>query len=54
MITVTVLAIVVVLFLAFAALVVRDVFRQTADRPEERWTASDDARVSRLLDAGRR
>jgi hypothetical protein len=51
MITVLALATVVVLFLAFGALVVRDVFRQTADWPEPRWTAADDARVARLLDA---
>jgi hypothetical protein len=54
MITVLVLASVVVAFLAFGVLVVRDVFRQTADRPEPRWSPADDARVARLLDAGRR
>jgi hypothetical protein len=54
MITVLVLATVVVAFVGFGVLVVRDVFRQTADRPEPRWTAADDVRLARLLDAGRR
>jgi hypothetical protein len=54
MITVLVLTTVVVLFIGFGVLVVRDVFRQTADWPEPHWTAADDARVSRLLDVGRR
>jgi hypothetical protein len=49
-----VLTTVVVLFVAFGALVVRDVFRQTADWPEPRWTTADEARVARLLDAARR
>jgi hypothetical protein len=51
MIAVLVLVTVLVLFLAFGVLAVRDVFRQTADWPEPRWTAADDARVARLLEA---
>jgi hypothetical protein len=35
-------------------MVVRDVFRQTADRPVERWTAADDAHVARLLGSSRK
>jgi predicted PurR-regulated permease PerM len=54
MITVIVLTTVFVLFLVFGALVVRDVYRQASGWPEHRWTDTDDARLARLLDAGRR
>jgi hypothetical protein len=54
MITAIVLATGFVAFLVFGALVIRDVYRQTAGWPEHRWTDTDDAQVDRLLDAGRR
>jgi hypothetical protein len=54
MITFIVMASGFVLFVAFGALVLRDVCRQTAGWPEHRWTDADDIQVARLVDAGRR